>query len=103
VARGGLLGSDSEPVVERDACQDPRRPWNLLQISWGVSVAAYVGCVTLTNVLPLPQLGWAHVAAAAPDAPQWAHEPYRTMAAGVSYFTIQSLWDLFGERWVAPR
>jgi len=82
------------------------RERNLLQISWGVSVAAYVGCVTLTNVLPLPQLGWAHVAgagAAIPGAGHRADEPSRLLAAGFTYFTIQSLWDLFGERWVARR
>jgi hypothetical protein len=73
----------------------------IAQTGWAASAATYVIVVILTVLVPLPRLGVTPAVVAAAHLPGtgiWVDEPYRLLAAGGFYFTVQGLAELFA--WV---
>lgn len=67
-------------------------------VSWGISVAAYVGVVFLTAIVPVPAFGIdevARAAAAIPGSGMWVEQPQTVIAAGLLYFAILAAAKLF--------
>jgi hypothetical protein len=59
----------------------------------GTSVAAYVGGVFFTTIVPMPQLGVddaVRAAAAIPGSGLWVEQPHRVLAFGLLYFALMA-------------
>lgn len=92
-----LLLAKAVPILLR-----PQPPLDEVQrqfILWALSVAAYIGAVALTAMLPIPALGIdaaARAGAAISGSGLWVEQPQTVLAAGLLYFALLAWAKAYG-------
>ena len=90
-AFGWLLLGKFIVIMDRSAISEEKK--QRMQTGWGLSVAAYIGGVFLTSILPMPRLGMSAEVQpqfGLPGSGLWVEEPHRVIAFGLLYFGFLS-------------
>ena len=72
--------------------------------SWAGITMSYLAGVTLTTLVPMPELGISRAVVRAADLPAsglWVERPERVVAAGFLHFGMCGLSALVGHRWIS--